>query len=161
MNEFYVAAAGACAALAGLVIVALSVSVKEVIDIPGMASRAGASIALLIGATVIALGSLVDQPAGWTGTETLIAGAACLVLAVISMVALGRSPHPGSLPSKLFRTGIAIAPALLFMAAGVLIFGENVWAGALIGLGTILAIIIAVLDTWVVLIEIRRSCTGR
>jgi hypothetical protein len=39
-SEFFVATAGAAAALAGLIIVALSVNIQTILNIPGMTSRA-------------------------------------------------------------------------------------------------------------------------
>lgn len=157
MSEFYVAAAGASAALAGLVIVALSVSVKEVIDIPGMSTRAAASISLLVGATVISLAALVEQAPIWTSLEIMLAGVVTAIFAVASMVRLAKvRPSTMSLWSALFRTGMALLPAVLFILGGVLVLAGIEGVGAVIALGTILAIVVAVINTWVVLIEIRR-----
>jgi hypothetical protein len=47
-GEFLVATAGAAAALAGLIIVAMSVHIKTILNIPGMTFRAAAPIASLI-----------------------------------------------------------------------------------------------------------------
>lgn len=157
MSEFYVAAAGAAAALAGLVIVALSVNVKEVIDIPGMSTRAAAAISLLVAATVISLASLVEQPPFWTGVEIVVSGAVALTFAIISMAKLAKQRADWmALWSALFRTGIAAIPALLFILGGVLVLIGIEGVGAVVALGTILAIVVAVINAWVVLIEIRR-----
>jgi modulator of FtsH protease len=157
VNEFYVAAAGASAALAGLVIVALSVSVKQVINIPGMSTRSAASISLLVAATVISLASLVEQAPIWTGIEIVAAGIVTLIFAIDSMVRLAKVREEGmALWSALFRTGIAAVPALLFILGGVLVLLGIKGVGGVLALGTILAIVVAVINTWVVLIEIRR-----
>jgi modulator of FtsH protease len=155
-TDFFVATAGASAALAGLVIVALSVSVDRVIAIPGMSSRAAAAIGLLVAATVIALAGLIDQPDAWFGVETIVAGLAALWLAVDSMVRVVRARAGASLTSALLRTGIAVVPALLFAIAGVAVLVGGAAASVILGLGSILAIIVAVIDTWVVLVEIKR-----
>jgi hypothetical protein len=47
-SEFFVATAGAAAALAGLIIVAMSVNIQTILNIPSMTSRAAATIASLI-----------------------------------------------------------------------------------------------------------------
>ena len=45
-SEFAVAAAGATAALAGLVIVGISVNIKEILAFPGLTARAAAAPAI-------------------------------------------------------------------------------------------------------------------
>ena len=155
-TDFFVATAGASAALAGLVIVALSVSVDRVIAIPGMSSRAAAAIGLLVAATVIALAGLIDQPDAWFGVETIVIGLGALWFAVNSMIRVLGARAGSSVPSALLRTGIAVIPALLFTIAGVLVLIQGSGAAVILGLGAILAIIVAVIDTWVVLVEIKR-----
>ena len=60
-SEFFVAAAGAAAALAGLIIVAMSVSIDDVVKIPGMTSRAATAIAMLVLVTAVALAGLIPS----------------------------------------------------------------------------------------------------
>jgi modulator of FtsH protease len=155
-TDFFVATAGASAALAGLVIVAMSVSVDKVIAIPGMTSRAAAAIGLLVAATVIALAGLIDLPVAWFGVEVVIAGLASTWLALFSVVLVVRNRAGSSLASALFRSGIAIIPAVFFVIAGIVVLAGGTGAPVLIGLGAILAIIVAVVDTWVILVEIKR-----
>ncbi len=90
-TDFFVASAGAAAALAGLIIVAVSGDVDRVIAIPGMASRAGVAIALLVMSTLIALGALIPRiPALGYGTLVVFTGlgwvAAGILLAVVFSV---------------------------------------------------------------------------
>ncbi len=155
MSEFYVAATGAAAALAGLVIVAMSVNVDKVVKFPALVSRAAASIAILIAATVSCLAALVEQAGLWTGLEIIVAGAIALILALVSVRSMLLHRGGATLASALLRTLIAAIPALIFVIAGVLVlFGID--AGPLLAIGTMLAIAVAVVNTWVLLVEIRR-----
>lgn len=47
-HDFFVANVGAAAALAGLIIVAISVNIEAIIKIPVITSRAGATVASLV-----------------------------------------------------------------------------------------------------------------
>lgn len=155
MGEFYVASAGAAAALAGLVIVALSVNVDKVINMHGQVTRAGAAIAILIAATVISLAALVEQDPIWTAIEIGVAAIAALLIAFRSIAVMVSGRGDESWSSAFFRTAIPVVPALTFIAAAVLIaFGIE--AGPLLAIGTILSIVIGVVTTWVLLVEIRR-----
>lgn len=49
-HDFFVAMAGGSAALAGLVMVALSVTVKAILALPWLPARAGAAVAAMLGA---------------------------------------------------------------------------------------------------------------
>jgi len=53
-SNFLVAEAGASAALAGLIFVAVSINISKIIEYPGVSGRAGEALALLIGVLIIA-----------------------------------------------------------------------------------------------------------
>lgn len=154
-SEFFVAAAGASAALAGLIIVAISVSVDEMIAIAGMTSRAASAVSLLVLVAVVSLAGLIPhQPPALFGVVTAAAGALALVIGVTSLVRLLRSGT---------GTGAALVKGLggVVPAACVVGGGAAVAAGLEAGLawlaaGVLLAFAVSVLDAWVVLVEIRR-----
>jgi modulator of FtsH protease len=154
--EFYVATAGAAAALAGLIIVAMTVSVDLIVKLPGMTSRAATAIGLLVATTVISLAALIEQP-GWAfGIEALIFAACALALAVDSMVRVVRGRGEGSLAAAVVKTAVGVLPALLFGVGAICALcgggATEVW----IGVASLLAIIVAVLNAWVLLVEIKR-----
>ncbi len=155
MSDFFVAAAGAAAALAGLVIVAVSVSVDKIITIPGMTSRAAVAIGLLAVTTIISLACLIEQAVVWTGVEVLGAGIAAFVLGIDSTVRVTRGRGDAALLGAISRAGIAIIPAALYLVSGLIILAGHS-AAPILGLGTLLAILVSVLITWVILVEIKR-----
>jgi modulator of FtsH protease len=154
---FFTAGAGAAAALAGLIIVAMSVGVDQMITIPGMTSRAAAAIALLIGATVISLAGLLpvqgDVP---FGIEVIVLGGVALWFTVDSAVKVIRGRASATVAEAVIKAGIGILPALAFVIGGVLLalgLAAGLWwiAGGIGG-----AIVVAVINAWVVLVEIKR-----
>lgn len=156
-SEFFVAAAGAAAALAGLIIVALSVSVDAIIRMPGMTSRAATAIALLVATTVTSLAGLIPgQPAWAFGVEALIAGLAAVGFALVSTVKVVRGHGQFSVGSALLRSGISLVPALLLVVGALLAFATSDATMPVLGIGMLLSIAISVTTAWVVLVEIRR-----
>lgn len=156
-SDFFVATAGAAAALAGLIIVALSVSVDAIIRLPGMTSRAATAIALLVVATLISLAGLIPgQSEAAFGAEALVLGLAALGFSVQSAVQMTRSRGPYSVASALIRGGLGIVPAALFTVGAVLVLTGSTAALPVLGLGMLSAVAVSVVTAWVVMIEIRR-----
>ena len=82
-SDFNVAMVGATAALAGLLIVAMSVNIAEIMKSPTLPPRAAASIvALVLAITVGALGLVPAQPAVVYGVEILVGAAIATVFQV-------------------------------------------------------------------------------
>lgn len=156
-HDFFAAAAGAGAALAGLIIVAVSGDVDRVIKIPGMASRAGVAIALLVMVTLIALAGLIPTISEWGyGVLAAAVGLCAVVLASLSLGHLVALRSGGSMRRAVTKGSVGLVPALCVAVGGALL-ASGLAAGMLwIAAGSLLAVVAAVLATWVILIEIRR-----
>lgn len=156
-HDFFVATAGAGAALAGLIIVAVSGGVDRVIKIPGMASRAGVAIALLIMVTLVALSALIPGIPEWGyGVLVAIVGLGAVVLASLSFGHLVALRSGGSMLRALTKGSVGLVPALCVTLGGVLLAGGLELGMLWIAAGILLAVVSAVLASWVILIEIRR-----
>jgi hypothetical protein len=157
-NEFFVAAAGASAALAGLIIVAMSVNIDVLIRFPGLTSRAATAIALLVLVTMASLAGLIpDQDAAIYAIEVLVLAAIGLGFAVQSLWVLAVASDGGrQLLAAVSKGGLAIVPFAAFLiGAGLLISGAPqgmFW----IAMGSLGAVLVAVIAAWVMLVEIRR-----
>ncbi|HEV2216457.1 MAG TPA: hypothetical protein VGV88_02685, partial [Candidatus Dormibacteraeota bacterium] len=68
-HDFFVAGAGAAAALTGLLFVSLSLHIRYIAANPTHRGLARGSLIGLVQALVISLAALVQQPASWAGLE--------------------------------------------------------------------------------------------
>jgi hypothetical protein len=156
-TDFMVATAGATSALAGLVFVALSINLARILELPGVAARAGETIVLLAGALLGSLFALIP------GLKPSLLGALYLVLwlptwgvpTMIQIAALRQRQY--------YRLGYAIIRVLLYQAATIPIFlaglsftrheaGGLMWfAGSVL-----LSLIVALFNAWILLVEILR-----
>lgn len=155
-SEFNVAMLGALAALVGLLIVAMSVNIKDILTAAHLPARAAAAIATLTLALVVcALGLIPGQPLWLYGLETAVGTAALAVFAVHAVRAVmraDRAPRGTRTPKSL----AIIAPVLAYaMGATLLLAGSTAGLGWL-GAGAVLAVVSGVTFAWVVLIEILR-----
>jgi hypothetical protein len=153
-GELFLAEAGASAALAGLLFVAMSINLTKILEVQGLVGRAGEAIVLLVAVLIVSTLVLVpDQPRVALGTELLVTGLlAWSILAVIHMKAVRGRIGP-SLVARIATAQVAVLP---FLVAGVSLLLRA--GGGLYWLvpGVVLCLVVAVLNAWVLLIEILR-----
>lgn len=157
-TDFFVAAAGAGAALGGLMIVAVSVNVAEIIKYPQLPARAGATIASLMLVVVVALLALAPQPLIVLGWEVTVVAAAAWVLHLRSAAVVVRGNRAGNRPVGEAVEVIAVSQAqVLPLLVGGVLLGCSVAAGEYVVFAAIIAVLpLAVLEAWVLLVEILR-----
>jgi hypothetical protein len=149
--------AGAAAALAGLVFVAISINLKKIVSIPAVSNRASEALMILLGVLVITLVALApDQPEKLLGAEFLLLGGILWLLVVTWQV---RAKKIGLMvPWRLFAMRIALYQAALlpFGLAGLsLSLG---WPGGMYWLvpSCVFSFLAGMQGAWVILIEIER-----
>lgn len=156
-GEFFVAAAGASAALAGLIIVAMSVSIDTLVKYPGLTSRAATAIAMLVVVTVLSLAGLIPAlDATGFGIIAIVLAAAGLVFALQSLwVLMANSEGGRQVVASVIKGGIALVPFVLTGIGGVVLVtgGQGI---LLIALGGLAAVVVSVIAAWVLLVEVRR-----
>ncbi|MBT2585135.1 hypothetical protein [Arthrobacter sp. ISL-95] len=157
-GEFNVAIAGAGAALGGLLIVALSVNIKQIAESRGLAARAGASISALILGVVLSCAALIPgQELRGFGVVVLLGALSGGVIAVLAARAILGDDTPGH-PHRWDAQHIAsfVFPLVIYALGGVLTVLSVPVGLVVVAFGTIIALIGAVVFSWVALVEILR-----
>jgi modulator of FtsH protease len=153
-GEFLVAAAGAAAALAGLVFVGMSINIARILQFPGLPGRAGQTIVVLANALAICLLLLPpDQGNVALGLEVLLVGLTTLVVTVAIEVRSPLSDRRQHRVAEIVLTHLATLP---FVVAGVSLLaragGGLYWVVA----GVVLSLLVGLTNGWILLVEILR-----
>ncbi|HEX5728026.1 hypothetical protein [Microbacterium sp.] len=155
-SEFNVAIVGAAAALAGLVIVAASVNIKEIIAARTLTARLAAAIAALVLALMVsALGLVPAIGAEWYGWIVV----ACTIGAGIFQVNATRviATDPATEDRARFaKSVLGFLPIAAYLAAGGAVLLGHPSGLYLAAAGGLVAITATLLVSWIVLVEVLR-----
>jgi hypothetical protein len=154
-TDLFVATAGASAALTGLVFVAVSINIQQILRFPGLPERAMETLTLLMGAVVVSIVALIpNQGATALGVELLVIGAGLIAaVTVLSGRSLAANPRRSWRLERLISAYLGTVP---FAIGGVSLLAET--GGGLYWVvgGVLGALISAVINAWVLLVEILR-----
>lgn len=156
-SDFNIAMAGATAALAGLLIVAMSVNLKAIVASKSLPDRmATALTTLLVALAATALGLAPEQPAWAYGLEVFVGA----ILAAAFEVRAIRAIMHDQVVATVQRMAKSIAgtvPITSYLIGSLLLMAGSVAAGLwFFAAGAILAIASAILHSWIVLVEVLR-----
>jgi hypothetical protein len=155
-TDFFVASAGASAALAGLVFVAVSINVDRILQFKGLPERAMATVLLLLCVVLVSLIGLIP------GQDRVALAAELLVVGLVFMTATlwltspGRADHEASARHVMSHWLLIAVGTIPFVIGALGLFAEAggglYWVAAGVGL----SMAGAVLNAWVLLVEILR-----
>lgn len=154
-HDFFVAQAGATAALAGLVFVAVSINLERILAFPRLPHRAAVTVALFGGI-------LLQAPLALMGDISLVAfGVLVLIVAggieafvLVSGLRMGRSrDHRAKEVQLMVLYQLALLPQLV---GGVLLVTGSSAGLYWVAGGYAISTLVALTNAWVLLVEILR-----
>jgi hypothetical protein len=156
--NFFIAAAGASAALAGLAIVAISVNIARILEFPHLPARAAATVARLVLILVCSMAALAPQPPYALGVETLVFAAGCWFLEIRSNRRAIRAHADLGRPrfESLLESIVGEVQMLPFLLGGILLLTGRPSGYYGVAAGVIAIFIFSTLNVWVLLVEILR-----
>jgi hypothetical protein len=150
--------AGAAATLTGLVFVAVSINLAQIISVPGLPGRAFEALLQLLQVFFVASFALLPhQTAPLLGGEILSITVVSLIGQFVSQARYAKvrtSAHPRHWLYS--RTIMGLIATLPLCACGVmLLLRDGAWTGTLVA-GIVLSFVAGIMGAWVLLIEILR-----
>jgi hypothetical protein len=155
-SEFNLAMVGATAALVGLVIVASSVNIGEIIKSRTLTARLLAGIAALVLAlTVSTLGLVPEIEALWFGALTIVVTLVAAIFQVHATRLIATDPDPAD-RARPVKYLVGFLPIVAYLAAGALVCSGHPAGLYVAAAGCVLAIMSAIVVSWVALVEVLR-----
>ncbi len=156
-ENFFIAEVGASAALLGLIFVGVSINLTRILSIPGLPNRA--FLALIILLTILVISSLLLVPAQTVtliGIEILVVGLIIWIIATSLDVNILRTrQRQYRLPymANFALTQFALLP---YIIAGIIMLTRGAAGLYWLVPAIVISFIKAILDAWVLLVEINR-----
>jgi hypothetical protein len=161
-SSFFVAQAGAAAALSGLLFVGVSINVQTIVASPGLVRRALEAFVLLAEVLILSAVALVPG-ASRTALGWGLLGVSVLAWAVVSRVHLDvmaaiRAAGAAAAPrwSGPVRIVLGQAAAVAFVVGAVTLIADGGGGLYWFAPGVVFAFFTALTNAWVLLIEIQR-----
>jgi modulator of FtsH protease len=161
-HDFFLAQAGAAGVLTGLVFVGVSINLEKIVSGPnsGLAGRAAEALILLVAVLTASVLVLVPgQSLGVLGAEVLVVGLATWAWVVYIQLLRLRSwgaMRPDLRTSFVGRVVLGQIATLVMVIAGVAVLWVGLGGLYWLVAGTIFSILAALVEAWVLLIEIDR-----
>ena len=156
-DNFFLAETGAAAALTGLLFVAVSINITEILRFAWLPGRAGETLTLLVGALIAAsLVLLPEQSTTALGIEVVVIGLAVWTMVTIIEVRARRYPEyreHGAYYPRVALLQVATLPAVV---AGIILLTGSLDGLYVLAAGIMISFVVAVLNAWILLVEIRR-----
>ena len=155
-SDFNVAMVGATAALAGLVIVAASVNIGDIIKEASLTARLAAGISGLVLALIgSAIGLIPEVGPVLYGVAMIVIALGAGVFQVQATRRIFENQHPAN-RMRWLKSAVGFLAPLDYLIGGALLAADQPAGLAWFAVGSIVAIGAALLVSWIVLVEVLR-----
>jgi hypothetical protein len=154
-SDLFVATTGASAALAGLLFVAVSINIERILKYEGLPERALETVLLLLGALVVSVVGLIPgQSRVALGAELL--GVGLILAAAIARLPISQAGEQETRGRLLGRWAIRAGGTVPLVVGGASVLAGSGGGLYWIAAGIVLALVGAICNAWVLLVEILR-----
>jgi modulator of FtsH protease len=161
-HDFFLAQAGAAGVLTGLVFVGVSINLEKILADPhsGLPGRAAEALILLVAVLTASTLQLVPgQSTALIGVEVLAVGLAAwgwIVAIQLRRLGYWRTMRPDLRQAFVLRVALGQLATLPLVIAGVAVLSVGLGGLYWLVAGTVFSILAALVEAWVLLIEINR-----
>jgi modulator of FtsH protease len=156
-SDFFLAEVGATAALAGFVIVAVSINLQRILEFPQLPGRAGEILIMLVGALLASSAALLPgQPLPVFGWEILMLAAVMTMAPLWLQVRTLITVKNMRVHWWVWRLVIVILVGTPMFAGGTLLVVGDASGVYWVAASVLVTIAATVWNAWVVLVEILR-----
>ena len=156
-ENFFIAEVGASAALAGLIFVGVSLNLARILAQPRLPNRAFGALTILLAILIIASLSLVPQQSvSVIGGETLVAGILTWLLMVRLDWRIQKATEAQYKRISLLNVAMSQIATLPYLIGSIQLLGGSINGFYWFVPAVIFSFVKAVLDAWVLLVEINR-----
>lgn len=154
-HDFFLGTMGAAAALTGLLFVAISINLEQILKYPQLPGRAAGTLGILVSALVVSGFALAPgQSIEALGVE--IAAAGVIVGTQALVVVRGKSIEGERRSWAIEHVATLLLPSIAFVIGGVSLVGGAGGGFYWILAGVLLVFVSASVNAWVLLVEIKR-----
>jgi uncharacterized membrane protein len=155
--DYFVAQAGASAALAGLIFVVLSFNFDHIVSDRTWLGRAGTGLVLLVQPMLYGLvglfGARTARPAAWSLVVVAAAAIAALIRITLTTTE-SDAEHP--VPDLARRLGFVMAASVLQLGGALALVAGWSDGTYFLAVGSLLSLLIGLMIAWILLVEVRR-----
>ncbi len=156
-SSFFSAQVSASAGLTGLLFVAISINLRQIVVEKLLTARAAKALFALTGVLLVSICCLVpNQPPRVLGAELVVIGVVAWIAETRSQYAASHHNPYISRKAQVFHAVTSQLAAIPFVVGGASLI-VPFWGGlGWLVLGTVFSFVSALIDAWVLLIEVQR-----
>ena len=154
-HDFFAGSIGAAAALTGLLFVAISINLDQILKFPQLPGRAAGTLGFLVG-TLIVSGLALSPGQGRRGLGIEIAFTGIVVAAQAGWVSRVKKSPGGPKAWQIEHLATLMLPSLLTIVGGVSLVAGRGGGFNWVSSSILVAFVMASINAWVLLVEIKR-----